>query len=429
MRERIAIIDGYRTPMDKAGGKLSGIQADDLAVPVIRELMVKTNITGRDVDELILGNVAQPAKAANISRVSALKAGLPISVPAYTVHRNCASGMESITTAANKILAGEANVIIAGGVESMSNIPFLFNSRMVQFFKDMQKAKKTGEKLKTLLSFRPYFLKPDIGVIQGLTDPVSGLIMGMTAEVLAREFHITRPEQDAYALESHRRAVKAIKEGAFKDETVPIPLPPDFKLMIQTDSGPRENQTMEALAKLQPYFDRKNGTVTVGNACPLTDGAAAVLLMSEKEAKLKGYEPIGYLKAYAYASLEPERMGLGPVYAFSKLQDKTGVTLKDIGLIELNEAFAAQVLADQRAFASDKFSQEYLNKSSATGNLDLDIVNVHGGAIALGHPVGMTGTRMVIHLLREMKKRNINTGLAALCVGGGQGAALLLEAA
>lgn len=427
MKERIAIVDGYRTPMDKTGGRLKDIAADDLAVPAVREVLLRTGIRGDEVDELIIGNVAQPAKAANIARVISLKAGLPITVPAYTVHRNCASGMESITTGADKIHAGEASIIVAGGTESMSNIPLFFNRKMTALFSDLARAKTLIKKLGALLRFRPSYLKPEIGVLQGLTDPISGMIMGTTAEVLAREFHITRREQDEYALESHRRAVAAIASGAFKDEIVPIPVPPDHAVM-QADSGPRANQTMEALEKLPPYFDRKNGTVTVGNACPLTDGAAAVILMSESKARERGLTPIGYLREYAYASLEPERMGLGPVYAFSKLAAKSGITLRDIELIELNEAFAAQVLADARAFESKEFAERFLGRSAALGVLDLSIVNVHGGAIALGHPVGMTGTRLVIHVLREMKKRGKNTGLAALCIGGGQGAALLLEA-
>jgi acetyl-CoA acyltransferase len=425
-QERIAIIDGYRTPMDKAGGKLKDISADDLAVPVVREVMLRSGLRGDEVDELIFGNIAQPAKAMNIARVIALKSGLPKQVPAYTVHRNCASGMESITTATNKILAGKASIIVAGGTESMSNIPYYFNREMTRFFNDLARARSVMKKLGVLLRFRPSYLKPDIAIIQGLTDPVSGLLMGETAEVLAREFHISRHEQDEYALQSHLRAIAAITGGAFDDEIIPIPVPPDFTMM-RADIGPRANLTMKMLEKLPPYFDRKNGTVTVGNSCPINDGAAAVLLMSETKARERGLKPLGYLREYAYASLEPERMGLGPVYAFSKLAEKTGVTLKDIELIELNEAFAAQVLADERAFESAAFAKQYLGRNAALGMLDLSIVNVHGGAIALGHPVGMTGTRLVIHVLRELKKRNKNTGLASLCVGGGQGAALLLE--
>jgi acetyl-CoA C-acetyltransferase/acetyl-CoA acyltransferase len=426
MKERMALIGGYRTPMDKAGGKLKDISADDLAVHVVKETILRTGMDTGLIDELIFGNVAQPANAANIARVIALKSGLPINVPAYTVHRNCASGMESITTAANKIIAGEADIIIAGGTESMSNIPFLFNKKMTDFFKELAKAKTFLQKLKMFMSLRPSYFKPDIGIMQGLTDPVSGLIMGLTAEVLVKEFHITRLMQDEYSLMSHQRAVNAIKDGIFKEEIVPLPIPP-YNDVMMNDGGPRENQTMEALTKLKPYFDRHNGTVTVGNSCPLTDGAAALIIMSEKKAKDMDLQPLGFLKEYAYASLEPERMGLGPVYATSKLMDKTGINMADIDIIEMNEAFAAQIIANEKAFPSVEFAKKYLNKDKALGEIDRSKLNVNGGAIALGHPVGMTGTRLVIHVLRELRRRNKNTGLATLCIGGGQGAALLLE--
>ena len=427
MKQRLAIIDGIRTPMDKAGGKLKDIAADDLAVYAIKEILLRTDIKPNQIDEVILGNIAQPAKAANVARVAALKAGLPINVPAYTVQRNCASGMEAITSAASKIFAGDAEIILAGGTESMSNIPLFFNRQMTEFFARLQKAKSFIAKLKLFMSFRLSYLKPEIAVMQGLTDPVSGLIMGMTAEVLSREFHITREEQDDYALMSHSRAIQAIKSNIHADEIIPLPLPPLYKETVTHDLGPRENITIETLRRLRPYFDRVNGTVTVGNACPITDGAAAVIVMSEQKAKSMGLKPIGYLRDFSYAALEPERMGLGPVYATSKLLEKTGVSMKDIELIEMNEAFAAQIIANEKAFPSKEFAKKFLNRSTEVGELNRDIMNVNGGAIALGHPVGMTGTRITIHVLKEMRRRKMNLGLATLCVGGGQGTALLLE--
>lgn len=428
MKERIAIIDGVRTPMGKAGGQLKHLTAVDLGVHVVKEILARTQIDPLKIDELIFGSVAQPANAANIARVIALKAGVPLKVPAYTVHRNCASGMESITTSANKILAGHGEIFVAGGTEAMSHIPLFYNEKMTNFFTRLTRPKASlWNKLKVLSSFRLNFLNPVIGVMQGLTDPVCGLNMGQTAEVLAKEFNITREEQDAFALMSHQRAAKAIKKGIFKQEIHPIHGDLKYKSMIEHDEGPRAQQTMEALAKLRPYFDRKNGTVTVGNACPINDGAAAVLLMTEKKAKQLKLSPLGYLKDYAYASLEPERMGLGPVYATEKLLRQRKMTLKDIQLIEMNEAFAAQVIANERAFASNKFAKEYLDRPKALGKINRNILNVNGGAIALGHPVGMTGTRIVIHLLKELHRRKKSRGLASLCVGGGQGAALLLE--
>ncbi len=427
--ERIAIIDGLRTTMGKAGGILRDIPADELGALAVREVVYRSGLKFEDIDEVILGNVAQPSNAANIARVVALKAGLPTSTPAYTVHRNCASGFESITSGAQKILAGDAEIILAGGTESMSNIPLLYSKKMTRFFEAMWKAKTLTQKLAVLSSFRLSFLEPVIGVVDGLTDPVCGLIMGLTAENLAKEFGIDRLEQDQYALESHQKAVKAVESGVFRQESIPVPLLPDLEKFHMDDEGPRANQTLAALQKLKPYFDRKNGTVTVGNSCPLTDGAAAVILMKESKAKAMGLTPMGYLKAYAYAGLEPHRMGLGPIYATAKLIDKTGMSMKDIDLVELNEAFAVQVLANLKAFDSDAFSQRCLGKDKALGAINPDCLNVNGGAIALGHPVGMTGTRIVISLLKALKNRNLQRGLATLCVGGGQGGSLLVEVA
>lgn len=429
MKERIAIIGGVRTPMDKAGGGLKAVGADDLAAFALREALYRCELRPDEIDELVLGNVAQPANAANIARVAGLKAGLPVSVPASTVHRNCASGMEALTSAAAKIHAGESAVILTGGTESMSNIPLLVSRRMAGFLGALARTRTVRQKIAALSAFRPAFLKPDIGIIQGLTDPISGMIMGSTAEVLAREFHITREEQDEFALLSHQRAVRARAQGTFRAEIAPFPVPPFYAEVIQDDNGPRENQTMAALAALPPYFDHQNGTVTVGNSCPLTDGAAALVVMGERMARERGIVPLGYLRDYAYASLEPERMGLGPVYATARLLDKTGATMKDFALIEMNEAFAAQVIANERAFPSAAFAKRFLGRDTAVGELDRAIMNVNGGAIALGHPVGMTGTRLVLTLLLELRRQNKNAGLATLCVGGGQGAALFLEVA
>lgn len=427
MKERIAILDGVRTPQGKAGGVFKDISADDLGVIPVKEILAKTNISEKDIDEVIIGNVAQPANAANIARVIALKAGIPTETPAMTVHRNCASGMESISTGAQRILSGEADIILAGGTESMSNIPLLFNKKMTTLFERLSKSKTIGQKLKTLLQFRLHFLKPVIGVMEGLTDPVCGLIMGLTAENIAREFHISREDQDAFALKSHLNALKATEEGILGEEIVPVPIPSKYDHVQTIDEGPRQGQSIEALQKLRPFFDRKNGTVTVGNACPLTDGAAAVILTSESYAKEKGYKPLGYVREYAYAGLDPHRMGLGPVYATSKLLDKTGLNVSDFDLVEINEAFAAQVLACLAAFKSEDFAKKCLNKDTALGEIDQDRVNVNGGGVALGHPVGTSGTRIVITLLKELRRRNLKRGLASLCVGGGQGGAFILE--
>ena len=427
MKERLAIVEGIRTPFCKASSEMAGIAPDDLAAVIVKELLAKTEIDSNLIDELIIGNVGQPSNACNIARVIALKAGLPEDLIAYTVHRNCASGMQSITTGYEKLLSGNGDIVIAGGTESMSQYPLKFGNKMTQLFTDLMKSKTIPQKLSTLSQFRPTYLKPIISIVEGLTDPICGLNMGETAEVLAREFNISREEQDTYALNSHMKATKAQQDGFFADQIHPILLPPHYKNIQQVDNSIRADQTLEKLAKLRPFFDRTAGTITVANSCPITDGAGAVLIMLESKAKELGYQPLGYLKDYTYAGLAPNRMGLGPVYATSKLLDKTGMNINDFDLFELNEAFAAQVIANERAFTSDLFSQTYLNKEKAIGAIDPTKLNIHGGAIALGHPVGATGTRLVITMLKALRATKQNCGLVTLCIGGGQGAALALE--
>jgi acetyl-CoA acyltransferase len=359
----------------------------------------------------------------NIARIVSIKGNLPIRVPAFTVSRNCASGLESITTAANKLRLGDADILIAGGTESMSHVPILFPKQMRDFLLRWSKAKTWGQKLKNIFSFRPSFLFPEIPQI---ADPLCGLSMGQTAEVLAKEFQISREDQDAFALQSHLKALQAIREGYFSQEIVPLLVPPKWEVQTK-DEGPRENPSIEALQKLKPIFDPLTGTVTAGNSSQVTDGAAAVLLMRESTAKKFELKPLGYVTDYAAAGLDPRKMGLGPVYATAKLLEKAKRKLSEIELIEINEAFAAQVLAVEKAFASDAFAQKELGLSKALGVIPHDRLNVNGGAIALGHPLGSSGTRLVITLLRELKRRGYRTGIATLCVGGGQGQAALLE--
>ncbi len=428
MKERIAIIAGFRSPMGKAGGVLKNLTAHDLGARIAKEVLIRSKVDLEKIDEVIIGNVAQPAEAANVARVIALKAGIPESVPAFTVHRNCASGMEAMTTAMSKIQNGEAEIIFAGGVESMSNIPLFFGKKMTALFGNLMKAKTLSQKLSVLASFRLHFLTPVIGLVQGLTDPISGLIMGCTAENIAKDFKITREEQDQFSLRSHQKAEAAMTNGNFKEEIIPV-FNNDEKnsLMIEEDEGVRKGQTLEALAKMKPYFEKVTGTVTVANSSQVTDGAAFAVLMSESKAKELGLEVLGYIRNFAYAGMDPSRMGLGPVFASKKLFDKTGLTLQDMELIEINEAFAAQVIGCTRAFASDEFCEKHFGMKQAMGEINPEILNVNGGGIALGHPVGMSGARIIIHLLRELKRRGKNRGLATLCIGGGQGGAVILE--
>ncbi len=422
----IVIVDGLRTPFAKAGAAFKDVPAAELGRVAVQELLARTGFDPARLDEVVLGNCGTPADAANIGRVSALEAGVPKSVPAFTVHRNCASGIESIAQAAYKIGAGAAHAIIAGGTESMSNYPLMFGHDLAEAFAASARGRSLPAKLAPFLGLKPAALQPRIAILEGLNDPVSGLNMGQTAEVLAREFAIPREAQDVFALESHRRTIAAWDEGRFKDEVIPVYPAPTFAPVVE-DVGPRREQTLEQLAKLRPFFDRRHGTVTVGNACPITDGAAAVLVMDEERARAEGYHPLGRLRSFAFAGLDPERMGLGPVYATPVALARAGVTLDDIALIEINEAFAAQVLACLAAFESDAFAREKLGLGKAIGAIDPAKLNVNGGAIALGHPVGVSGTRIVLTLLKELRRRGGGLGLATLCVGGGQGAAVVVE--
>ena len=423
MKERIAIIDGLRSPIAKANGKLNDISADTLGAIITKELVLRNDLDYKQFDEVIMGNVAQPANAANIARVMAIRAGFPQSTPAYTVHRNCASGMQSISSAIEKINSNQGDLYLVGGMESMSNIPLLYSDNFRNLITKFTYSKSISEKFKLLTTFRLNFLKPTIGLISGLTDPISGKIMGITAENLANEFKISRAEQDIYALNSHKKAQKAIEDGVFKDEIHPI-MTKNASMM--DDDGVRFNQTIESLNKLNPIFIKDGGTVTAGNSSQVSDGACSLIVCTESKAKELNLEPIGFISDYSYAGLDAHRMGLGPVYATKKLFDKTGITLKDIDLIEMNEAFAAQVIANLKAFASEEFCQKTFN-SPALGEIDESILNVNGGAIALGHPVGMSGARIVLTALKELKRRDKNRALATLCIGGGQGAAFLLE--
>lgn len=433
MKERIAVVSGLRSPMGKAGGVLKNVSAHDLGARIAREVILRSKLSSDQIDEVIIGNVAQPADAANIARVIALKAGIPQSVPAYTVHRNCASGMEAMTSAMLKIWQGEANIMLAGGVESMSNIPLFFNKKMTNLFANLAKSKTFEQKLRNLLTFRPSFLQPIIGITQGLTDPISGLIMGCTAENIAKDFKISRKEQDEFSLASHQKAERAMNLGIFKEEIVSIFNNDEGSpVMIEEDEGVRKGQKIESLEKLKPFFEKITGTVTVGNSSQITDGAAFAILMKESLAKklsneIKDFEILGYIKDFAYAGLDPSRMGLGPVFASKKLFDKTGIGINDIDLFEINEAFAAQAIGCVKAFADKEFCAKHFGLNEALGEISAEKLNVNGGAIALGHPVGMSGARIIIHLLRELKRQGKNRGLASLCIGGGQGGSVLLE--
>ncbi len=422
----VVIIEGLRTPYAKAGTAFKDVPAVDLGAAVIKEVVTRTGIDREQIDEVIVGNAGMPAEAANIARVIALRAGIPQRIPAYSVQRNCASGMQAAASAYAQIVAGMSNVVLVAGVESMSNYAFYIKKKLRDVITTAQRAKTLGAKVRTVLSLRPKDFVPVVGLIDGLTDPVSGLIMGETAEVLVRDFGISRREQDEFALMSHERWTAANEAGKFKNEVVPYYVPPKFDAVTE-DIGPRKNQTLEALQKLPPYFDRRYGTVTAGNSSPITDGAASALIMGADKAKEFGYKPLGSIRAVAFAGFDPSRMGISPLYATHKVLKLAGMTMKDIQLIELNEAFAAQVISVERAAVSKEYFAKHLPGEQPVGEFRREIMNVNGGAIAVGHPVGSSGLRIIITLLKEMERRGLSTGLATLCIGGGQGGAMIVE--
>ena len=422
--DRLVIVDGVRTPFCKAGTELASCGADELGRIAVNALLTRTGVDPEQVDEVIFGCVAQPVEAANVARVIALRAGIPESVPAVTVQRNCASGCEALTLAQEKLRAGRGSIFIVGGAESMSNIPLLFRQSAAEKFNRLGRARSIGQRLRALAAFRPADFQPRIGLLLGLSDPVCGLNMGETAEVLARDFGITREEQDEAALRSHRLALAA--RAKLADEICPV-FPESQSTALCQDNGPRENQSHEALARLKPVFDRRTGTVTAGNASQVTDGAVALLVMSEARAEKLGLNPLGRLAGYAYAGCAPSRMGLGPVFAMARAEEQTGLSLTHAELIELNEAFAAQTLAVLKAARCHKFARQHLRRESALGEIAPEQLNVNGGAIALGHPVGATGARLILTSLKELHRRKARRALVTLCVGGGQAAALWLE--
>ena len=429
MREAV-IVGGVRTPFVKAGAAFSQLPAQELGRLAVRELLDRANLDPACVDELICGNVASPVDAANVGRVIALRAGIPREKIAHTVHRNCASGFECVTQAFDRVVSGRANCVVAVGVDSMSHIPLFYPKRFADKLLRLSTAKSAWQKLKTLASFRLSDLQPQIGIKLGLTDPVTGLLMGDTAEKLAREFKITREEQDQFSLRSHQLAADAWKENRLASEvmTVYVDDRDGGVKPISQDIGFRGDQSLEALAKMKPYFDRRWGSVTIGNSCQITDGAAALLIVEANTARELGLTPIGRIRDYAYAGCDPARMGLGPVFATSRVLQQTDLKLSDMQLIELNEAFAAQAIACLRKFESPANASAVEGCDlESLGSIYLDRVNVNGGAIALGHPVGATGTRLILTLLQELRRRNLSRGLATLCIGGGQGGAVVVE--
>ncbi|MDB6137068.1 MAG: 3-ketoacyl-CoA thiolase [Verrucomicrobiaceae bacterium] len=419
MKPTLVIVDGVRTPFCRAGTSLAELDAVELGRTVVGALLTKTGIDPHVIDETIFGCVGQPAYAQNIARVIALRAGLPEDKPALTVHRNCASGLESITTAYDKMCTGHGEVFVVGGTESMSQMPLFFSRHSVEKFGLLAKARTLGQKMGAVANFRPADFAPVMGLKLGLTDPVSELNMGQTAEVLAREFGINRDMQDAFAMRSHLRAAAAPDPAI-----VPVY---HSRGVVTADNGIRTDSSMEKLAKLPALFDSQCGTVTAGNSSQITDGAVALLVATEEKASQMGWKPLGRLVDYAYTGCDPKRMGLGPVRALESLLHRTHTRLADADVVEINEAFAAQVLAVMKC-VQDKACARRCGLEEPLGEIDPAKLNTRGGAIAFGHPVGATGARLVLTALHQLRDRSQRRALVSLCVGGGQGGAALLEA-
>ena len=424
--KEVFIIDGKRTPQVKAGLDFKDISAPFLGTNLLRTIMDQTNIPEDCIDEVIIGNIGTPAKYPNISRVIALEAGLDKSTSAYTVNRNCASGMEALSQGFLKIQSGRSSVVFVGGVESMSQMPLMFGKKMTDMFVNMMKAKTLPERIKALTAFKLHYLAPVVAIEQGLTDPFCGLNMGQTAELLSREFSISRQEQDEFANNSHKKVTNAWENGRFSNEIVPIVSGKKINQLIYKDIGFRSNSSVEGLSKIRPYFEKKSGTVTIGNSCPITDGGSMLLLADQDSIKKYDLRPIARIVDYHFHGLEPERMGMGPLLAINGLLERTGFSLDDMDLVEINEAFAAQVLAVQKGLSDKKVASRF-GIDKIWGKVPSEKLNVNGGAIALGHPVGSTGSRLIVTLAHELKRRGAKFGLASLCIGGGQGGACIIE--
>ncbi|MBN8464234.1 MAG: acetyl-CoA C-acetyltransferase [Dechloromonas sp.] len=422
----IYVVDGARTPFLKAQKGPGPFAASDLATQAGRALLLRQPFAPTDLDEVILGCAAPSPDETNIGRMVALRLGCGKKVPGWTVMRNCASGMQAIDSAIAQIRTGRSDLVLAGGVDALSRAPLLFGDAMVLWLANWYAAKSVGQRAALLATFRPAYLAPVIGLMKGLTDPIVGLLMGQTAENLAYRFGITRAQMDAYAAQSHARVLAAQRQGRFAREVVPL-YDPAGRLHA-ADDGVREDSTPENLAKLRPFFDRKYGNVTAGNSSQVTDGAAWVVVASERAVEKHKLVPRGRIVDSQWAGLDPAQMGLGPVHAATPILQRHGLGLNDLDAWEINEAFAAQVIACLRAWESDDYCRTELGLEGAMGTLDTEKLNVDGGAIALGHPVGASGARIVLHLLHILRRENKQRGIATICIGGGQGGAVLVEA-
>jgi acetyl-CoA acyltransferase len=421
---KTAIIAGCRTPFARSGSVFADLTAIELGKIAVRDALGRSGLKGERVDQLIYGTVVHDTQAPNIAREVGL-AVLPKTVPAVTVSRACSSANQAITDAAQMIEVGQAEVVVAGGAESLSHVPITVSDKLSKTLVIASRGKTLGQRLSLFSSVRPKDLIP---VTPAIAEPTTGETMGESAERMAKENGISREDQDAWALRSHELAGAGTQDGRLTREITPVYLPPGYEKVIDRDNGVRTDSSLEKLAKLRPAFDRRYGSVSAGNSSPLTDGASALVLMNAELAAAEGIDAIGYVRSWAWTALDPAGQLLqGPAYAAPLALDRAGLTMKDIGLMEMHEAFAAQVLSNLQALSSKQFARDELGRSDAVGHPDVDVINVMGGSLAIGHPFGATGGRITVTLLNEMARRDVEFGLITVCAAGGMGFAMVVE--
>jgi acetyl-CoA acyltransferase len=409
----------------KAGTDFRDLSAVDLGSLVVNELVARSRVAPREVDSVVFGQVIPSSTVTLIGREMVLRTQLPRNVQAYTVARACATSIQTTSDAADQIALGHSDCAVVGGAESLSDAPIFASRRLAQSLVELSRARSMGERLKLVSRLRPRDFAP---VPPALKEPTTGLTMGESAEKMAQVNGIPRAAQDAFALKSHQRAAAAWQAGRFDPEVMHVPVPPRYERVSARDNVVRKDTSVEALSQLRPAFDRRYGTITAGNSSPLTDGAAALLLMSEEKARALGLSPLGYVRSYAYAALDPrDQLLQGPAYAAPVALDRARLTLADMDLVDMHEAFAAQVLSNLQAFASRTFAEKELGRAQPMGEVDPEKLNVNGGSIALGHPFAATGARMILQTLRELSRRGKQYALLTLCAAGGLGAAMVLE--
>jgi len=421
---KVYIVDGSRTPQLKSRGKVGPFSAGDLAVAAAKPLLLRNNFPLEALDEVILGCMMPGEREANVARVVALRLGIPQSVPAWTVQRNCASGMQSVDSAFKNIRNGDADLVLAGGTESMSWAPVLFNHTMVNWLGDLMRSRSIGQKLGTILKLRGKHFTPVISLLHGLTDDTVGLNMGETAEIIANKFGITRQQMDEYSMNSHHRLAKAHESGLLDEIEVLYDEKGNF---YDHDDGVRADSSVENLAKLRPAFDKKYGKVTAGNSAQITDGASWLILASEDAVKKYDLPVIASITDTQWAGLDPAVMGMGPVHAMTPIMQRNQLSVDDIDYWEINEAFATQVMGCVQAWQQDEYCQENLALDKAMGKIPYEKLNIDGGGVSLGHPVGASGARIILHMCKILQRTNAKQGMASLCIGGGQGGAMLLQ--